>query len=64
MELGTLRATKTLITFDPMVGFQRFKKANCSEFNQEYDATIIISLTTAKNPQRRFFPSSDGVTVG
>ena len=36
---------------------------NSSEINQEFNATIMISLTIAKNPQRRFFPCSDDVTA-
>ena len=43
VKLATLRDAKTLITFDPMVGFQRFKKGNDSEF----DGWFIKSIAKA-----------------
>ena len=45
MRLGKVRGDKRIITLEPMNGFQRFKKGNCSEF----DGPSIQS--TAKAPK-------------
>ena len=45
VRLGKVRGDKRIITLEPMNGFQRFKKGNCSEF----DGPSIQS--TAKAPK-------------